>query len=290
MSFQITRTLKNLTLASLAGGLFMLGLTSASHDGDVVEAAAAIDFGDAYTLATDPVTGGELGPLKSQVTLRHEGREFRFASAESAKTFKASPDKFIPAVDTKLIANQLASYPLDTCLISGGKLGSMGDPIDLIVGNRLVRLCCGGCIKKVKKNAAKSIATLDAAVIKAQLETYAAKTCPVSGGELGGMGEPVNVVIGNRLVRLCCKGCISKLNADPIKFLTGKTKANAAAGGCCSDGGDAAGGGCGDEKKKGAGCGGDEKKKGGGCGGDAKKKGGCGGGKGSTKSEGGSCH
>ncbi len=32
------------------------------------------------------------------------------------------------------------------------------------------------------------------------------------------MGEPINYVSGNRLVRLCCKGCIKTFRKDPTKF------------------------------------------------------------------------
>ena len=41
----------------------------------------------------------------------------------------------------------------------------------------------------------------------------------VGGGKLGSMGKPVEVVLGNRLVRLCCKGCVPKLKANPAKYL-----------------------------------------------------------------------
>ena len=33
------------------------------------------------------------------------------------------------------------------------------------------------------------------------------------------MGDPIDVVIANRLVRLCCDGCIDKLRADPMGYL-----------------------------------------------------------------------
>ena len=41
------------------------------------------------------------------------------------------------------------------------------------------------------------------------------KTCPVSGEELGKMGEPVNYLYGTTLVRLCCKDCVGGLKKDP---------------------------------------------------------------------------
>jgi len=68
-----------------------------------------------------------------------------------------------------------ADYPLTTCVVSGDKLesGDMGDPIDYIYKeegkpDRLVRLCCKGCIKTLKKEPAKYLKKIDdAAAAKA---------------------------------------------------------------------------------------------------------------------------
>ena len=54
-------------------------------------------------------------------------------------------------------------YPLDTCPVTGAKLGSMGEPIDVEVKGRVVKVCCGGCVDKVKADPDKYIAMLDAA-------------------------------------------------------------------------------------------------------------------------------
>jgi YHS domain-containing protein len=37
-------------------------------------------------------------------------------------------------------------YPLDTCLVTGTKLGSMGDPITKVYGGREIRFCCEPCV------------------------------------------------------------------------------------------------------------------------------------------------
>ncbi len=46
-------------------------------------------------------------------------------------------------------------YPLDTCVISGAKLGSMGDPVIYMYKGQEIKLCCGGCLEAVKKNPEK---------------------------------------------------------------------------------------------------------------------------------------
>lgn len=61
------------------------------------------------------------------------------------------------------------AYPLTTCVVSGETLGEMGDPIDYIYKeegkpDRLVKFCCKMCVSSFKKNPAKYLAKLDAAV------------------------------------------------------------------------------------------------------------------------------
>ncbi len=122
-------------------------------------------------------------------------------------------------LDAAVVSQQLPSYPLTTCPVSGEELGSMGDAIDLVVDGRLIRVCCKGCVKPVKADAAPMITMIDAAVIAAQMPIYPLTTCPVSGEELGSMGDPIDVVVGTRLARVCCKGCVKRVQANPAQYL-----------------------------------------------------------------------
>ena len=61
-----------------------------------------------------------------------------------------------------------AAYPLTTCVVSGEKLGEMGDIVEYThkeegKPDRLVRFCCSSCIMKFKKDPAKYLAKLDEA-------------------------------------------------------------------------------------------------------------------------------
>jgi YHS domain-containing protein len=47
---------------------------------------------------------------------------------------------------------------------------------------------------------------------------YPLSTCPISGEELGSMGDPIHLASGGRDVALCCKGCIKKFEAEPAKY------------------------------------------------------------------------
>ena len=69
-----------------------------------------------------------------------------------------------------------AAYPLDVCVLSGEKLGTMGQPFDRIHGqdgqpDRLVRLCCKGCLKDFDRDPSRYLRQIDdATVSKAEPE------------------------------------------------------------------------------------------------------------------------
>jgi Cu(I)/Ag(I) efflux system membrane fusion protein len=46
------------------------------------------------------------------------------------------------------------------------------------------------------------------------------RVCPVTGQLLGSMGVPARVEVQNRVVFLCCKGCVDQLTQEPAKFLS----------------------------------------------------------------------
>jgi len=54
-------------------------------------------------------------------------------------------------------------YPLETCVVSGEKLGSMGKAYVHKHNDREVLLCCKSCIKDFEKEPAKFLSKLDAA-------------------------------------------------------------------------------------------------------------------------------
>ena len=220
-----TLQLSSLLFLSLCVGLVADRSARAQHD-DHASASAqepkpAKEFrGDPYLLDTDPVTGKKLGPIAEQRILDHQGRELRFASEKNEKAFLEDPAKYLPKIDAAMIAQQTPFYPLPTCPVSGEKLGESGKPVELLYKNRLVRLCCGECKDGFLKDPSKHVAKIEAAAIEAQAKTYPAETCIVSGEPFGGdMGEPIDYILGHRMVRLCCKGCVKKLRKDPLGYL-----------------------------------------------------------------------
>ena len=89
-----------------------------------------------------------------------------FAAEKPDKTADAAK-KPTPA-ETALIAKARASYPLKTCLVSDEALGSMGEATPYIhraagQPDRVLFVCCDGCIDDLKANPAKFLAKIDAA-------------------------------------------------------------------------------------------------------------------------------
>ena len=54
-------------------------------------------------------------------------------------------------------------YPLDTCVVSGEKLGTMGEPFVIQYKGKTVKLCCSSCLKDFNKDSAKYMAILEEA-------------------------------------------------------------------------------------------------------------------------------
>lgn len=180
-----------------------------------------------YPLDICIVSGEKLGSMGNPVVKMYDGREVRFCCAACVGKFEANQDDYLGQIDEKIVERQLMHYPIDTCIVAGGKLGSMGDPINLVYNNRLVRFCCDGCEPAFKENPEKYVGALDKKIIEQQIKDYPLTTCVVAGAELGSMGEPVNYAFGNRLVRFCCANCIDKFETDPVKYMAKIDKAYA---------------------------------------------------------------
>lgn len=196
----------------VVGGCLACGASFSAWPADVPK-------GDPYLLGVCAVTGKSLADLKDPVIYAYEGRELRFADKAALETFKKDPAPYIKKTDEAIIKQQTPLYPLDTCIESGEKLGGMGEAIDYVYKNRLVRFCCKGCIAKFEKDPATYLAKLDAAVVEKQKAKYPLTTCPVMGGKIE-EGKSVDYVAGNRLVRFCCPGCIQTFEKNPEKYLS----------------------------------------------------------------------
>lgn len=170
-----------------------------------------------YPLNTCPVTGEKIGGMGKPVVSEYKGREVRFCCEGCKPKFEAEPDKYLKKIDEAIIAQQKKDYPLDTCVVMGGRLEE-GKIVEHVYKNRLVRFCCPGCVTEFEKDPAKYLAKVDEAIVAKQKATYPLDTCVVLGKKLP--DKPVDCVVGNRLVRLCCKGCIEKIKENPAEYLS----------------------------------------------------------------------
>lgn len=188
--------------------------------------AATAVTSDPYTLTTCAISGETLGAeavtwvVDAQTDAANEGRELRFCCPKCIDTFKKEPKKYLAEIDAKMVQEQLKTYPVLNCVVMPDD--ELADPRgpeamddkNVIVGNRLFRLCCSKCIKKLRANPAKYIAAVDAAIIAAQKPTYPLTTCPISGGPLGESAK--DIVLASRLVRVCCPKCEEGVRKDPL--------------------------------------------------------------------------
>lgn len=79
------------------------------------------------------------------------------AEPAPAATAPAAPLEVRPAALVK-------DYPLDTCVVSGEKLAMMGEPVAVEVDGVVIHLCCNHCIEDVKKDPAKYVSIVRAAM------------------------------------------------------------------------------------------------------------------------------
>lgn len=214
--------------AVAAAGLFFAAQLGATAQDKAAEAEAkpAVSAADqavidtqlpSYPHMTCPVSGEEMGgEMGEPVNLVRDGRLIRVCCKGCIKKVDKDSAAIVAAIDAAVIAEQGPSYPLSTCPVSGE---AMEKPVEYVHGTRLVRFCCDDCKAKFIADPTATMAKVDAALIAAQVKTYKVDVCPVSGEKLGSMGDPVDVLYGTRLVRLCCGGCkkaVAKKGAEIV--------------------------------------------------------------------------
>lgn len=106
------------------------------------------------------VTTGNL-LIDGQAQLNSQAGESSPAPAVTVATPKA-PEPLPPGVKP---------YPLDVCLVTGLKLGSMGEPPVLIYQGQQFKFCCGACPPKFNEDPAKYLQKLSALMTSAAPQT-----------------------------------------------------------------------------------------------------------------------
>lgn len=192
-----------------------------------------------------PVSGKPLGSMGDPVAVDVNGQQLYVCCAGCLNAVKANPAKYASGrpqitITTATQADASGIAAQKVCPVMDEPLGGMGTPIKVMVGDKPIYLCCKGCIKKIQAEPAKYLAMVyrsglpDIAQPSARAQVRltvttatradangiaAQKVCPVMDEPLGGMGTPIKVMVGDKPIYLCCKGCIKKIQAEPTKYL-----------------------------------------------------------------------
>lgn len=163
------KTLKNtlLTLGLAAStSLFLAGCSEGEHAGHDHEHGENGEHAQAEGSGHDE-DGEDHGAEHVGHDTDAEGHHAEGEDNDGAKVASIAGQVAETVAAIKIIeeptAEQLAAakpYTLKTCVMSGEELGSMGDPIVLIVGDQQIKLCCDGCMDDLKADPAKALAKL----------------------------------------------------------------------------------------------------------------------------------
>lgn len=184
----------------------------AKHDAGEHKDGTNPTHSEPYALSVCAKTGAPLGSMGDPVVEIIEGREVKFCCAGCTGGFKKDTAASFAKLDALMVADQKRFYPTRKCIVSGEPID---EAKDMIIGNRLFRVCCGSCKNKIVSNPTQYLAELNKEVAEAQRPDYPMTTCVIAGSKLGSMGEPTETVIAGRLIRFCCAGCEAKAKADP---------------------------------------------------------------------------
>ncbi len=179
-----------------------------------------------------PVMGEKLGAMGDLIKIQVEG-ETAFLCCEDCMGKAINPEHW------KTIQANMAKAQ-GICPVMKRELPENAS--STVVNGRRIFVCCPPCSKKIAADPATFTAMVDekytayvaatAAHEAVHLRITAQKICPVSGNELGSMGEPVSVKTAEgEEVFLCCKGCEGKA-ADANHWASIQSNLRAAQGKC----------------------------------------------------------
>ncbi|MEZ0230192.1 MAG: efflux RND transporter periplasmic adaptor subunit, partial [Planctomycetota bacterium] len=103
-------------------------------------------------------------------------------------------------------------YPVAKGLVAGERVAAAGAFL-VDAETRLNPGAAGTFTGSMRAPAQPTLSADDRAEIAKQ------KKCPIGGDPLGGMGDPVKILLEGRLVFLCCAGCEGDARKDPKKTL-----------------------------------------------------------------------
>ncbi len=108
-----------------------------------------------------PVTDAELGTMGPPVPVTANGQNLWTCCDACPPKFKTNSTQYLAKL-AKLVTTSApeAASPQTNCPVTGAKLGSMGDPIPVVIEGRTILTCCAACPPKLKANPKKYLARL----------------------------------------------------------------------------------------------------------------------------------
>lgn len=148
-----------------------LGAAKANPDAILAHADAlmAADQRPWYPLKTSIVSGRSLGSETLDVIVGN--RLFRLAASDEYEALLRDLPRWWRVLDDEVVARQSAGYPLPTkCPVQGDILES-DVPRDVVVANRMIRVCCDRCVRMVRARPTLYLGIVECATRQAQGET-----------------------------------------------------------------------------------------------------------------------
>ncbi len=105
-------------------------------------------------------TGGDYITVKSM-------KKLKFVTA-AILSLSVLAGPFVALADDQKADPKLKPYTLKTCIVSGDKLGEMGEPFVYKYKDREIKFCCKGCLKDFNKEPAKYVKKIEEAEAKAK--------------------------------------------------------------------------------------------------------------------------
>ena len=205
-----------------------------------------------------PISGHLLHLFSDPIEVNSSGRIIYCCSPECASQLEAATEEKLVSFPTIGTGEALEEDKdlirlQKLCPVMDMPLGSMGDPVKVMVGRQPLFLCCKGCLGRVKKNPVHyakqavvggSDELLKRIAIASQAEHFdvedaveklpdgvhrvkeedrqliaAQKICPVMEEPLDAMGGPYKVKLNGKKIFICCPGCASSLRREPEEYV-----------------------------------------------------------------------
>ena len=207
----------NLVKAFLAA-LLLVSLSSTQAIGQQQTAESNLTDDDRLQIAVQkicPVSGSELGSMGEPIKVR-VGEQIAYLCCAGCQ------GKNLDASHWATIQHRIAA--------AQGICPIMEQPVNApkkstVVNGRQVFVCCPPCIPKIQADIDGSLAKVNSyntafiakerQIASDKIHAMAQAICPVTGNELGSMGEPFKVKVGEEVAFLCSKDCVDqKIKAE----------------------------------------------------------------------------